>query len=99
MSIYKGMFEACTLTINSSGEPVLPYYNMDKMQSYMDNYFKVNLSKYTNNYELNLEYLSNDGSSVCKSQCRKVRISLDAEINSLYHYQNSEVFTIKDGDV
>ena len=98
MSIYKGMLEACTLTINSSGEPVVPYYNMPKVKVYIEDYFEINLSKYTNNYDVSYEYLNASGTSTCTSMCRKVRINLDATINYFYHYQNSEIFTIKDGD-
>ena len=92
------MFEACTITIDSSGEPILPYYNMDKVRTYIDDYFKVNLSRYTNNYVVSYEYLNASGTNVCTSQCRKIRINLDATINYFYHYENSEVFAIKDGD-
>lgn len=98
MSIYKGMFEACTITVNESGEPITPIYNMQKMKSYIDNYFKVNLKKYTNNYKVTYNYIGGTNTFICRSNCRTIEISLNAKINLFFDYQKSEVFTIQDGD-
>ena len=99
MSVYKGMFEACAVTVDSNGNPILPYYNMDKMSDYINNYFKANLSKYVKDYKVTYLYLGNEELLFCLENCRKIRISLDAKINTFFHYEKSEVFTIQDGDL
>ena len=98
MSLYRGMFEACTLTINDAGEPIDPYYDMTKVRNYINDYFKANLSKYTTNYKVSLIYLGGTTSFICRSECRILEITLTAEINPLYSYSKSEIFTIQDGD-
>ena len=98
MSVYKGMFEACAITVNDKGEPVTPYFNMEKMKNYIDNYFKVNLKKYTNNYKVTYSYIGGVGTFICRSNCKTIQINLNAKINLFFDYNNSEIFTIKDGD-
>ena len=98
MSIYKGMFEACTITIDESGEPTNPYFNMDKMEKYINDYFKTNLSKYSKNYTVNYTYIGGDNTFICQSECRIIMINLKAKINMFYDYNKTEIFTIKDGD-
>ena len=97
MSIYKGMFEACAVSVDRNGEPIDPYYNPTEMKNYIDSYFKENLSKYTKSYNVAYKYLSDDD-SVCKIECRKVEIRLTAKINTFYEYDKRQVFTIVDGD-
>lgn len=99
MSIYKGMFEACAITVDQNGEPVLPYYDKDKMHVYIDDYFKVNLSKYCKNYSVSYIYPGGTTSFICKENCQNIQITLNAKINSFYEYKNTGVFTIKDGEI
>lgn len=98
MSIYKGMFEACTITIDDNGEPTIPYFNMDKMDLYINDYFKSNLSKYTKDYKVNYSYLGGEGTFLCRKNCRTIQIKLEANINTFFRYKNNEIFTIADGD-
>ena len=97
MSLYKGMFEACSVTVGTNGEPVMPFYNMIEMKSYLDGYFKENLNKYVKNYTYSYYFLSSPN-TYCTTLCRKVEIRLTENINSLYKYYRTEVFTIVDGD-
>ena len=98
MSIYKGMFEACTITVDANGEPTTPYFNKEKMDNYIDNYFKVNVSKYTKDYTVTCMYFGGTNSFVCTSECKNVFITLKAKINAFYDYEKTEMFSIKDGD-
>lgn len=98
MSVYKGMFEACTLTIDDNGEPIKPYFDMNKMEDYINNYFKVNLSKYTKNYSVSYMYIGGTNTFICSSECRSIQIDLRAKINMFFDYRNAEIFAIKDGD-
>ena len=97
MSLYKGMFEACSVTVGTNGEPVMPYYNEIEISSYLDGYFKDNLSRYTKDYTYTYDFLTSDN-TVCRSQCRKIQIRLSANINFLYKYDQTEIYTIVDGD-
>ena len=98
MSIYKGMFEACTLTVDTNGEPITPYFNMDKMKNYFDNYFKVNLEKYTKDYKVSYTYIGGTNSFICRSECRTLEITLKAKINTFFNYEKTQIYTIRDGD-
>lgn len=98
MSIYKGMFEACTVTINDNGEPIKPYFNMNKMANYIDEYFKVNLSKYCKDYKVSYFYIGGTNTFICSSECRMIEIDLKAKINLFFDYKKAEIFTIQDGD-
>ena len=97
MSIYKGMFEACTVSVDSNGEPIKPYYDQSEMNNYIESYFKTNLSKYSKNYTVKYIYL-NDNNQVCKFNCRRISIQLTAPINIFYSYDKTQVFSIMDGD-
>ena len=97
MAAYKGIFEACSVSVGTNGEPVVPYYNMTKLKKYVTNYFDTNLSKYTTNYTVSMKYLSNRN-VICRSNCRRLKLTLNAKINTFYTYSNSQIFTIKDGD-
>ena len=99
MAAYRGMYEACAVTVNTNGEPIVPYFNGTKMKSYLDNYFKENLSKYVKDYTVTTRYYSSSSSMIlCRKNCRNVRVQLTAKINSFYTYTNSQIFTIANGD-
>ena len=98
MSVYKGMFEACTVTINDNGEPVAPYFNMEKMKNYINDYFKVNLEKYTKEYTVSYIYIGGANTFICTKECRNIEITLKAKINTFFNYEKTEYFFIKDGD-
>lgn len=97
MSMYKGMFEACTVTVSSTGEPLVPYFNMDKMKTYINDYLKTNLSKYCKNYTVTYKFVGAKNYIACKSECRRMKITLTAKINSFYSYSKEQYFSIQEG--
>lgn len=99
LSLYKGMFEASTITVSSLGNSITPYFDSSKVETYIGKYFSKNISKYTKNYTVEYTYLMDNGTSVCRRICRKIRVDLEAEINPFYKYKNSQIFTIRDGDL
>ena len=94
---YKGVFEACSISVDANGEPIVPYYNMTELKNYITDYFEKNLSKYTTDYEVNVKYLTNRN-TMCIKSCRRMKLTLNAKINTFYSYSNSEIFIIKNGD-
>ena len=89
------MLEASVLTIDDSGEPVEPYYNKAKLDQYVHDYLKTNISRYTTDYYINTKYLVKDNEDVCNTFCRKVKITLKAKVNLLFNYEKSQTFTIR----
>ena len=90
MSIYKGMFEACLITIDSNGEPILPYFDKKEIDKYIYNYFNVNLSKFTKNYTVNLEYFNIDKTEYCTNYCSYISINLNAKINEFFYFNKTK---------
>ena len=97
MSIYRGMFEACAVTVDLDGEPSSPYYSKDEMDTYIDEYFKDNLSKYVSSYTVEYSFLNADG-NICSLNCNRIQIHLTADINTFYKYDKTQTFLIVDGD-
>lgn len=97
MSIYRGMFEACSATVGYDGNPSFPYYDANKMNSYLDEYFTQNLARYVKEYSYTYDFL-NENASICVNYCGKVQIHLTANINSFYKYDKTQIFSIVDGD-
>lgn len=97
MQCYRGMFEASVITVDKNGEPIYPYYSQPVLNSYINNYFELNLKKFVNDYSLSVTYF-NDDDSPCDSEgyARKVKISLDAVINDLFHYSKEQSYSITD---
>ena len=70
---------------------------MNKLKNYVDDYFEQNLTRYTTNYTVSMRYLSKRNMVICRSNCRRLKLTLTAKINAFYSYSNSQIFTIKDG--
>ena len=98
MSIYKGMLEASVLTIEDNGEPVVPYYNKNTVEIYIDNYLKENISKYTKEYTVNTKYYTENSTTTCEFECRKVSINLKAKINTFYKYDRTQTFVVRSAE-
>ena len=95
MSIYKGMLEASILTITDSGEPIMPYFNKEKVDTYIGDYLKENLDRYTKDYEVKTSYYRPVTGDICVSTCRQLKINLKARINTFYSYDKTQTFTVR----
>ena len=96
MSIYKGMLEACLITINSSGEPVFPYFDKDLIDDYVVNYLDKNISRYSRNYSVKTTYLTKNATNyVCSNKCTVLKISLNAKINAFLDYSKDQTFIVR----
>ena len=98
MSIYKGMLEASVLTIDDNGEPVVPYYNQEALSTYVEDYLEKNISKYTTNYAVDVDYFDHLYFYYCQSECRKVNINLRATINVFYKYDKTQTFVVRSAE-
>lgn len=96
MSIYKGMLEACLITINSSGEPIFPYFDKVEINNYVVSYLDKNISRYSRNYSVKTTYLNKDSANgVCSSNCMVLKISLNAKINAFLDYSKDQTFVVR----
>lgn len=93
MSIYKGMLEASVLTIDENGEPVVPYYGKEAVESYLKEYLGKNISNYAKDYTINANFHDENG-EYCTDYCREVAITLHAKINFLYKYEKTQTFLV-----
>ena len=95
MSLYKGVFEAATYTIDENGNPIEPYYKKSLISTYINQYLKENLNRYVTDYSVSYKYYLNETSEVCKTNyCRSVKVTLKAKINMFYTYNQTQNFSI-----
>ena len=93
MSIYKGMLEASVLTIDENGEPVIPYYSKEAIETYVDDYLETNIKRYSKDYKVQTVFVDKD-EGYCTDFCREVSIKLTAKINFLYKYEKTQTFLV-----
>jgi len=94
LSIYKGMLEAALLTIDDNGEPVVPYFNKDRVANYVNTYLDENISKYSKKYTLTTDFIDIT-SNYCARECRNLKITLKADINEIFKYEKTQLFAVK----
>ena len=98
MQAYKGMLEASTVTVDSNGESMYPYFGKTQLNEYMESYLNQNLKKYTKKFRLKVAYRIEGTKQMCRDECREVSIILYAKINNFLNYEKEQVFVIKRGD-
>ena len=99
MNSYKGMYEACVVTVGDDGEPIKPYFEQNLLKSYVADYLEPNISKYVTDYDLDLQFFYNKediGPAILVRRPRTIKLSLKAKINYLYSYSKSKSFSIKE---
>lgn len=94
LSIYKGMLEACVLTVNDSGEPVKPYYNETKVNEYVISYLDKNISRYAKDYTLTTTYYDENFTKASTKYSRGISINLKAKINFFTTYDKEQRFSV-----
>lgn len=94
-NMYKGMFEACVITIGNDGNDLSPYFDKNLLKTYVIEYFDSSVKRYSPNYKASLFFLNSPDEVLCTNiDCNKVTINLDAPINSFFHFQKSRSFFI-----
>lgn len=93
--MHRSILEVSVVTIGDDGEDIKPYFNEQVLESYLTSYLKDNVEKYNTNYQASIIYYDADTSSInTNHRADKVRICLQAEINTFYTYKNAREFTI-----
>lgn len=94
LSIYKGMLEACVITVDTKGEPIKPIYNKQKVEDYVLTYLEENIKKYSKNFDLKTTYYDENFKNKTNVEIRGISITLNAKINSFYTYEKEQRFSI-----
>ena len=95
LSMYKGVLESSVAYINEKGEPITPYFIQDTLVDYVDHYLEENLTRYVTHYEASVYFFNNEDDTLCTSDyCSAVKISLECDINYLFHYSKAKNFYI-----
>lgn len=94
MSIYKGMLEASVITINSEGEPIIPYFKQERIEKYVTEYLQSNIEKYVKKYEITTLFVDKNTDDICVNYCREVKIALNADINNFFSYEKEQTFVV-----
>ena len=99
LSIYRGIFEASTVSVDDSGEPVEPFFDEHILKIYLSDYLKDNLNPYCKEYTVKLYFFNRDDDTICfNNMCRDVSVTLKAEINYLFNYNKTQIFSVYSRD-
>ena len=88
------MLEASILTIDKDGEPAFPFYDNQRLNTYITTYLNANISRYSDAYKIST-YLYDKTGDFCKHHCTEVRIHLEAKINYFVDYKKTQTFYIR----
>ena len=89
------IFESSIPLAQESDEPIV-YYDKEVLESKLTSYFKKELVKYTNRYNVSYYYYEQSDKSVCTSDyCSAVEITVTARITLEMRYQKSASFYIQ----
>lgn len=98
LSTYKGMYEACVVTVGDDGEEIYPYFNQTLINSHIRTFLDEKLTRYTTNYVLTCDFYNEDGITKCSENdlARCLKINLKANVNFLFKYDKLQTYSIKD---
>lgn len=95
MSIYRGIFEASTISVDELGESIKPYFDEDTLKVYLQEYLAKNLKPYCTDYTVKLYFFNRDDGTICfDDMCRDVNVTLNAKINYLFEYNKTQTFSV-----
>ena len=98
LSIYKGMLEACVLTIDEDGEPTMPYYSHEKIDEYIVTYLNESIGRYSKKYVLTTTYYDENFEEESNVYSRGISINLKAKIANFRTYEKEQRFAITSKD-
>lgn len=98
LSTYKGLYEACAITVGDDGEPIYPFYNKTMLTNYVIDFIAENVGKFTTSYDLSIKFYLLDGATECSENdlARNVKVRLESQINYLFKYDKEQMFSIQE---
>lgn len=92
----KTLFEN-SIPIIQDDNNFIPYFQKNILEKSVEEYLKISLHKYTNNYQISFYYYDAEDSFVCKSEyCSGVKVKLNCKIMYFFDYQKTMFYEIKD---
>ena len=95
LTMYRGLLESFVSVVDEHNVIVEPYFKKDVLENYVANYLEENLTRYVTHYQASIYYINEEDESICTSQyCSAVKISLECEINYMFHYRKGKIYYI-----
>lgn len=95
LTMYRGLLESSVVVVDEHDVIVEPYFKKDVLEKYVANYFEENLTRYVTHYKASIYYINEEDESICTSRyCQAVKISLECDINYLFHYKKGKIYYI-----
>ena len=97
LNMYRGVIESALITVGEDGEPTYPYFDETMLKENVYSYLDENLSRYVTHYTTGIYYFDLDDELMCTSHhCSGVKITLKADINYFFHYENAKSYFVKE---
>ena len=95
LNLYRGVIEASLITVGDDGEPTYPYFDEKALKENLYTYLDENLTRYVTHYTTGLYYFDPEDELMCTSHhCSAVKITLKADINYFFHYENAKSYVV-----
>ena len=96
LGLYRGAIEASLRTVGDSGEPTYPFFDEAVLKENVYSYFEENLTRYVTHYTTGIYYFELEDGLMCTDHyCSGVKITLKADINYFFHYENAKSYFVK----
>ena len=95
LNIYRGVIEASLITVGDDGEPTYPYFDEIALKENLYTYLDENITRYVTHYTTGIYYFDLEDELMCTSHhCSGVKITLNADINYFFHYENAKSYVV-----
>ena len=95
LTMYRGVLECSVAVTDEHNIIVEPYFKKDVLENYVASYLEENLTRYVTHYQASIYYINEEDETICTSKyCSAVKISLECDINYLFHYKKGKIYYI-----
>lgn len=95
LNLYRGVIEASLITVGEDGEPTYPYFDEVTLKENLYSYLDENITRYVTHYTTGIYYFDLEDELMCTSHhCSGVKITLKADINYFFHYENAKSYVV-----
>ena len=96
LNMYRGLFESALVTVGDDGEPAFPYFDESVLKIKIYSYLEENLTQYVTHYTTGIYFYDLDDELMCTNhRCSGVKVTLKADINYFFHYENAKSYFVK----